>query len=1268
MDGFQNGEEGVIQILGNNAQAGGIPAWANGAFSVAISVDGGTEGTDWEMRSLPEDAAGDAQGVVIDDCDTNCGIVWTDTTNGANAYLRILRRIGADLSVYLVNEPRAATTPGAISVIVFAVASPIVASFDDNSDAEITEGGGALSRSIQLLGGSRTAFTLSVSIFSPPDSTPAKYNGIDNLASASPGDDDFSVSALDLQDADQCRSAIIIGTNRGTICTLAVAALDPLPAIPFNFTASADAIVEETESFLAVILSSNAYNVADNAINGRIANAAFPLNFADTAPSVQEGQQVVIGLEGLGGLALGGGISIDFQIDESAAVSDFATYGTGEDYVFVSDTDIVECDDSPSGGMRNCNVVFPADATDYALTVAADADGAVEGQENFVLRLIANPGVYTPGNTFQVNGRITETPEIGFTTGEINVPWGDVASAPQGNLTVTLRFSPPLDSAVNYGGNGLRFNRGGSAFSADDIPAAGDSAGDSDGLVCGVGGNRACRFDDRNVIPAGTEEFVGRLRIVQSAANVVGPLTITLFDEVRTIANGQTGDGITPSDDDYVWVNQNLIVNIINPIITRTTPSPINVGEGQSANVIFRRNPAIGDGDNFVVGVGFPLVNGAEAADIATITVNGTPCDLAASPITCTGDFGSGVDALTVAISITVDFELNESQELIVLSLQEQNAHDVNPSTGLLATVIIGNVDPLVGFSAVLPTTPIFWGQPIPLSVTVSQPSPSALSVSVRVTGPGGASSLLPPANPDNNDPQCVQAASGYFCRIGGLALGDDSPSAENPLQANPVGGYVLSLTLNQNSIPGNNYAADANADAVTISISRYAVTLSVANTAVDGFQNGEEGVIQILGNNAQAGGIPAWANGAFSVAISVDGGTEGTDWEMRSLPEDAAGDAQGVVIDDCDTNCGIVWTDTTNGANAYLRILRRIGADLSVYLVNEPRAATTPGAISVIVFAVASPIVASFADNSDAEITEGGGALSRNIELSGGSRTAFTLSVSIFSSPDSTPAKYNGIDNLGSASPGDDDFSVSALDLQDADQCRSAIIIGTNRGTICTLAVAALDPLAAIPFNFTASADAIVEGTESFRAVILSSNAYNVADNAINGRIVNAAFQLNFADTNPSVQEGQQVTISLAGPPGLALRGGISIDFRIDERTAVSDYGTDEDYVFVSDTDIVECGDSPSGGMRNCNVVFPADATDYALTVAADADGDDEGEEDFVLRLVTNAANAYTVGDDVVAVVNGRITETPEVAFDIAARTTPERESVYRRVLESGG
>ena len=158
---------------------------------------------------------------------------------------------------------------------------------------------------------------------------------------------------------------------------------------------------------------------------------------------------------------------------------------------------------------------------------------------------------------------------------------------------MTLRFSPGLPADVDYSTDGLIFLRGGPLFSAADIiPVAGLDA-------CAVDDrapDRNCRFTNSNGnLPAGTAEFVGVLRILQSAADVANvgtPLTISLFDGIRTFANAAA-----PGDEFYQWENQNLVVNITNPIITRTTDSPIEIAEGASGEVIFTRSPAIGNGD-----------------------------------------------------------------------------------------------------------------------------------------------------------------------------------------------------------------------------------------------------------------------------------------------------------------------------------------------------------------------------------------------------------------------------------------------------------------------------------------------------------------------------------------------------------------------------------------------------------------------------------------------------------------------------------------------
>ena len=1014
-------------------------------------------------------------------------------------------------------------------------------------------------------------------------------------------------------------------------------------SVVVRLSARIDARLENTETLTLQLLDNDDngqhYTVgAANRIVSDITNTRFQAGFREAAASVREGTSYTVNITA----------SIALEASDSFIITLRRTFAGGPPPASPADITYdagAECNVAGNDCIRTINGPVALGATITVLTVTAvaespalpDADEIV----SFTLLADTNSPFTAVPDSFDLT--ITETQEVGFSTGgPINVVWGQ-------NLEISVELSSPLSTNPVVA---LPFNFSALGFDINWVDAGTDL--DCAGTVC------VLTDPDETQSP-----IVATVQFTQEAAATPSrAVTVSLADAAYLDAVNAAGD------DTYTFGNRRLVVNVINPIIARTTPEEIEIREGESADVIFTRDPIVGNGDNFAVGVGFPNVNGASAADIESIAVNGTPCNLAVTPptpISCPGNFGSTSATLTVAISITVDFELNESQELIVLSLQAQNDHDVDPAA-FLATVTIVNVNPQVGFTNA--PADIFWGEAIAPLVAVNPASPRAVSVSVLATAPAAGAiviaNLLPDANPDSAAAQCATTVDGQRrCQIAVLAQDETTPapSAVNSLQTGPFGGYDLMLVLDDASVNdaiGQIYAPTPAAATLTISISRYAVTLSVANTLPGGFQVGEEGVIQILDNDAQAGGIPSWADGDFSVAISVSGGEEGTDWVMHPLPEDAAGVAQGLPIANCATNCDIAWTDTTNGANAYLRILQRTGAILSVYLLDEPRAATTPattpGAISVIAFTIASPIVASFVDNSDAVITEGGGALSRNIQLSGGSRTAFTLSVSIFSPPGSTPAKYNGIDNLSPASPGDDDFSVASVpdpDPASSSQCTTVSITGGNDATICTFPIAVEDPpLLAIPFGFTALADAIVEETESFLAVILSSNAYNVADNAINGRIVNAAFQLNFADTNPSVQEGQQVTISLAGPPGLALRGGISIDFQIDESTDVTvtaTYGTDEDYVFVSDTDIVECGDSPSGGIRNCYVVFPADATVYALTVDADADTDVEGIQNFVLRLIENPG-VYTPGD--AAVVTGRITETPEVSFNIAART----------------
>ena len=598
-----------------------------------------------------------------------------------------------------------------------------------------------------------------------------------------------------------------------------------------------------------------------------------------------------------------------------------------------------DCESVVAAGENSVNIVINSDPSSSRNDIG----------DALTLSIVASDE-YTRGTiVHQVNIiAAAAPPQVGFTAGAAEVFWGR-------DLEISVTLSPPLSTNPAVA---LPFNFFATGFADDWV-----SEVDADNVLACAG--TSCDLTDPNETQSPIEATV---QFTQNAALTPGPSTVTV-----SLANDAYLTAINDAavDDTYIFGNQLLVVNVINPTVSRTTPDAIEISEGASADVIFTRAPIIGSGNSFAVGVGFPDTNGAEAADIESIFINGTDCgDLSAAtpPISCTGNFGDTIAALTVSIAIAEDFELNESQELIVLSLQAQNAHDINPAAGLLATVTIVNVNPQVGFANAPPN--IFWGQAIAPLVEVNPASPRAVGVSVLAAATAGAIvNLLPNVNPDPavGTTQCAAVDGQRRCQIAALAQGNTTPDTANSLQTGPFGGYELTLILDDASVSdaqGQIYAPTPAAATLTISVSRYTVTMAVANAPSDsdGFQSGEEGVIQILDNDAEAGGVPSWADGDFSVAISITGGIEGTNWEVRTERENLAGVAQGAVIDECNIGCGIAWTDTTNGANAYLRILEQTEATvISVFLLNVPSAATspsaTPGAIIAVDFAVAAPV-----------------------------------------------------------------------------------------------------------------------------------------------------------------------------------------------------------------------------------------------------------------------------------------------------------------------
>ena len=616
-----------------------------------------------------------------------------------------------------------------------------------------------------------------------------------------------------------------------------------------------------------------------------------------------------------------------------------------------------DCESVVAAGENSVNIVINSAANSAARNIG----------DALTLSIIASDEYTHSTDVHQVNIiAAAAAPQVGFTAGAAEVYWGR-------DLEISVTVNPPLSADAD--GN-LPFNFSALGF-ADDWVSEGDT--DIGGVLNCASSSCVLTDPDETQSP-----IVATVQFTQEAAlTPLRVVTVSLANDVYlTAINNAAGD------DTYTFGNRRLVVNVINPIITRTTAEEIEIREGESANVVFTRDPIIGDGNGFAVGVGFPNVNGASAADIAAINVNEADADcILTPPISCPGNFGGGVGDLTVSIAITVDFELNESQELIVLSLQAQNGHDVNPAA-FVATVTIVNVNSQVSFTNA--PADIFWGEEIAPLVAVNPASPRAVGVSVLATAlaAGGAiADLLPNVNPDPavGTAQCATVDGQRRCQIAALAQNDTIPSTANSLQTGPFGGYALTLILDDASVSdvgGQIYAPTPISATLTISVSRYAVTLAAANAPsnANGFRSGEEGVIQILDDNAQAGGVPSWADGDFSVAISINGGVEGTNWEVRTLP-DAAGVAQGDVIDECDIGCGIAWTNTDDGANAYLRILEETATVVSVFLLNVPSAATTPattpGAITVVDFVLdaveeGTPIADFAAPSSDVR-AEGG-------------------------------------------------------------------------------------------------------------------------------------------------------------------------------------------------------------------------------------------------------------------------------------------------------
>ena len=324
------------------------------------------------------------------------------------------------------------------------------------------------------------------------------------------------------------------------------------------------------------------------------------------------------------------------------------------------------------------NAVPPASANSFEIvfnSAGSDADDIGDSQ---AINLEAAVG-YTLGTPNSHEVEIIAQPVVGFTAETADgVFWG------RDNLTFSVSFAPPLSANPDVD---LPFDFFANGFNINWVQEVDDA---SNVLDCTVG--TSCDLtnaDETQLVP-----IEATVQFTQAAATTPGPRAVTVsLSAIYLAAINAAIDG----DHDYIFGNQSLEVDVINPTISRTPNLPIDIREGESANVVFTRFPIIGNGDNFAVGVGF--ANGASAADIATITVNGNACDLAATEISCTGNFGSGVGGLTVAISIDADTDPAELAEQISLTLTVQNDHDINPAAGLFAVVNILNV-PNADFAA----------------------------------------------------------------------------------------------------------------------------------------------------------------------------------------------------------------------------------------------------------------------------------------------------------------------------------------------------------------------------------------------------------------------------------------------------------------------------------------------------------------------------------------------------------------------------------------
>ena len=594
-----------------------------------------------------------------------------------------------------------------------------------------------------------------------------------------------------------CESVVAPGRQQATITV--------------NSTAGSDADDGEADLVLNII-AGDGYNIGTtqpthevalfNAPNASFDAATSNLGHGDGATT---GEQVEVRLN-----LIGERPSADYRIRWSFAAL------ANHPFRFACGGGVDDIDGGDTGG--NCESVVRANSNfvNIVINSAGDSTSANNGNA-LALQILNDPAYNHPDATDDHQVVIVSPPQVGFSTaGPINVAWGDADSAPEGNLTLTLRFSPPIANTGDIN-TGYRVQIRG--VNNDNVqPLGGFGACFNNALFAGV-----CNLLNSQIaVPAGRAEFTLTVRVLQPAA--IGGVTISLRSDPTgeyslQRLNERNRDAI---GGDYEFSNATLNVSVINPTITRTTDSPIEIAEGESSNVLFTRSPAIGNGNGFDVGVGFE--DGASAADIAAIEINETPCNLAATPITCTGDFGDAFAVLTVSIAIAADADTPQAEERIVLTLSAQNSHDVDSETGLLlATVIIPPAAPAANFAAGLSNVRTEGGRvEIPVSLGANAP---VGGINVVWTYDAGASphSFIPTCLDASDDP--VTLAQSATCQTNVPAGESSFNITVSSAATSPAGAETLNLSITV----GTGYAVGTTNPDHVVNIAPLAVSFASA-------------------------------------------------------------------------------------------------------------------------------------------------------------------------------------------------------------------------------------------------------------------------------------------------------------------------------------------------------------------------------------------------------------------------------------------------------